>query len=455
MSLSVLTTNEIENRIRDFKEVQYRDKMINDSLFLSVSHSCILDFQNCHFKSDINLNFPLEVLYKISFTNCSFESTVDVFMAGSGQNYIAFVGSNFIKGFKLKTESRTVSLNCTNVSWGKIISLNGCKFESLLFIEAKGGDASKLLAHDISVSQEANFSKAVISIVNLSHSLFHGDLTLDSCNFSETNLKNCNFSNSGYANFGEFEKHIFFNGSKVNGKLIAPSLNAKSPKCIGDFSGCVFENDAYFDFSIFDRFACLRSKFKEAFSLNGAKINSVDFAGTLFFQAGDFSNTKFLESNKESFQIIKSQLLRGENKAESLYYLSKELAEYEKKLSGKGWGAERVLLFLNRISNNHGTDWLRGVYFTGVVSILLYTFYLLLLPKRFFVWGWDGWDSFWEVSNNFVIHYFEFIAIFRDFNFIEGGDPNWLSYVIDFFSRIAIGYGIYQTVQAFRKFGKS
>jgi|GEM_PF-3852398 len=455
MSLSVLTINEIESRIRDFKEVQYRDKIINDNWFISFSHSCTLDFQNCHFKSDINLNFPSEVLYKVSFTNCTFESMVDICITGSGENEVNLIGSDFTKGFKLKTESRTVLLNCTNVHWDNEIFLNGCTFASLLFIEAKGGSVAKLVAHDITVSRESNFSKASIPNVNLSHSLFHSHLTLDSCNFYETNLRNCNFSGSIYANLGEFGRYLYLNGSKVGGKFVAPTLNVNSSRCLGEFSGCVFENDVYLDYSSFDRFVCVRSKFKEAFSLNSVKIRSVDFVGTLFFQAGDFSNTKFLESNKESFQIIKSQLLLSENKAEALYYLSKELTEYEKILSKKKLSAEKILLFLNRISNNHGTDWLRGLCFTGCISILLYTFYLLLLPSRFFEWGWNGWDSFWQVSNNVMIYYFEFIAIFRDFTFIEGGNPNWLSYIIDFFSRIAIGYGIYQTVQAFRKFGKS
>jgi len=56
--------------------------------------------------------------------------------------------------------------------------------------------------------------------------------------------------------------------------------------------------------------------------------------------------------------------------------------------------------------------------------------------------------------NSTMMYFFKFFIITHDLDFMKGFKPNFLSYLIDSIGRIFIGYGIYQTVQAFRKYGK-
>jgi len=56
--------------------------------------------------------------------------------------------------------------------------------------------------------------------------------------------------------------------------------------------------------------------------------------------------------------------------------------------------------------------------------------------------------------NIYFEYFFHFLIPTHRFGFIETSITTGLSNFIDFLSRIFIGFGIYQTIQAFRKFGR-
>lgn len=68
--------------------------------------------------------------------------------------------------------------------------------------------------------------------------------------------------------------------------------------------------------------------------------------------------------------------------------------------------------------------------------------------------GWESFDSFMINTSEVLKNYFIFLLSTHRFNEFSYIEPTGLSYFIDVIARVFISYGIYQTIQAFRKFGR-
>ncbi|MUP40124.1 pentapeptide repeat-containing protein [Labilibaculum euxinus] len=107
---------------------------------------------------------------------------------------------------------------------------------------------------------------------------------------------------------------------------------------------------------------------------------------------------------------------------------------------------EMIVLLLNTISNKNGLSWFRGLTFTLVAWIL---FYGLFIMSR------DGiGDVFFlsiETNREGFINYLWLPSGLKDL-FNDSKTTSWLSSSIFILGKIAIAYGIYQTITAFRKY---
>ena len=164
------------------------------------------------------------------------------------------------------------------------------------------------------------------------------------------------------------------------------------------------------------------------------------------------------------------------------------------------YGSDKIILIANKISNDFGTNWVKGVLFTICITILTYitlsfsmlgleVFSIILIIYMSIVALFISIDSMAKKKIYFIgtilsiivlvfytysiRKYFNFrisIKIINDFigdfinihTFISWKDlkinhkeVTGISLLILFIGRIFIGYGYYQTIQAFRKFGKS
>ena len=110
---------------------------------------------------------------------------------------------------------------------------------------------------------------------------------------------------------------------------------------------------------------------------------------------------------------------------------------------------DKLLLWFNKNSNIFDTDWVVGINFTILVTLIAYIVILSLNPNLFFLPNSEGVGNFLrglvDVLN---------ITDWRYIKILDKTPSNW-QYVFLFIGRIFVAYGIYQTVQAFRKFGKS
>lgn len=112
---------------------------------------------------------------------------------------------------------------------------------------------------------------------------------------------------------------------------------------------------------------------------------------------------------------------------------------------------EYTLLFFNRISNSFGISWARGVIFTMITA---FAFYLLInycgTDSQLFEFGWEGWKNFGGVWKGFL----NILNIFNLNNQKIGMELNAFGETLFFLSKIFITFGVYQTIAAFRKYGK-
>lgn len=111
---------------------------------------------------------------------------------------------------------------------------------------------------------------------------------------------------------------------------------------------------------------------------------------------------------------------------------------------------ERLLLWFNKNSNEFGGNWVASVNFTIFVALI--TYFLILLPISCSL----ELSLTSEGVGNFLRGLVDILNI-TDWRYIElfGEKPTNWQYVFLFIGRIFVAYGIYQTIQAFRKFGKS
>jgi hypothetical protein len=110
-------------------------------------------------------------------------------------------------------------------------------------------------------------------------------------------------------------------------------------------------------------------------------------------------------------------------------------------------------LGLNKLSNDFGRNWFRGLFFTIASGLILFII-LLLTIKEFHLVLLPPYNGHW------IEPFLKFMNPLRHFDTDDlfSSDKklhlNSFSYAIDFTARIVVAYGVYQTIQAFRRFGK-
>ncbi|HNR21159.1 MAG TPA: hypothetical protein PKN75_15110 [Bacteroidia bacterium] len=110
-----------------------------------------------------------------------------------------------------------------------------------------------------------------------------------------------------------------------------------------------------------------------------------------------------------------------------------------------------IQLTLSRFTNNYGTNWFQAVLVTFLgFGVLTHWAYVHSFGYEF------SFDPDWGVTKKLIGHYFKFMSPIRSFNYNHGlGIESNMAPIYDFIGRVLIAYGIYETIQAFRKHGRS
>lgn len=305
------------------------------------------------------------------------------------------------------------------------------------------------------------------------------------------------FINCEFKDKLNFENAIFESKARFYGTSFSiVNFNNTVFKDLADFWGTVFKKDLIFyktDFLGTTVFST--AKFKENVLYTYTLIeNSAIFRGTNFRKGVDFSLaiiqgrlnlfdikiTDFeckkdsedekqyetyvseeaiitMKNKRETFRILKNTLISQGNKIDSLRFSIIEQNTFKKQLFNSLINKDHkfpiqdyIILFTNYLSNNHGRSYVRAIFFTLGISFIF--FYLSLLATENFYFSFEGISL--EGLKKSVRYYFIFLNPTHNIKFLDAESPTTLFYISDFLGRIFTSYGIYQTIQAFRKYKK-
>ncbi|MGL4452876.1 MAG: hypothetical protein ACRCTZ_17065, partial [Sarcina sp.] len=194
--------------------------------------------------------------------------------------------------------------------------------------------------------------------------------------------------------------------------------------------------------------------------VQGIKVKELDLKNTsligkLVFNPSDTLNifdSNIIKNRETAYLLKKGKQEEGDSISAS-HFKRKELQLYLKDCTSYfnlSKLKECIVLFFNKISNDFGQSWIRGIIFTmsfAYMFYLLINFYGLEKPIFRFTWSLEGFGTAWK----------EYLKILNVLNFNDKLDNfkfTALGETLFFVSKIFVSYGIYQTVSAFRKFGK-
>ncbi|WP_223557922.1 pentapeptide repeat-containing protein [Chryseobacterium lathyri] len=418
-------------------------------------------FENCIFTGQ-RIDFYIYQLIEdsfqsLQFINCSISN--DLFIKDCKLNIVEFRDVEITSKSLHITTSRIESISITGSSNKhnkiKSIVLNHLK-ETNLNLDFRLNDIAELYIH------ECSFNKVMMNANEVNRLTFEEIDCSSYFQFWKNTLKENSIikkssfdefigKNSTYGAELKFEQVTFKDICRLE-------LVPDKPISSLSFKECTFDKSAYFDDSNFHQLSINGTFFKDIVSFNSTTVSTIKFRSVHFDKVAFFNDFKILLktlADLGTIRIIKTQLSKTDNKIDYLQYnaLEQELLLKDKRTST----SDKILLKLNRKSNYFGNDWIRGVWFTLRMSI--YGFIILLI-----------WNGFLNNSGyNYLISFNSKLPnatcqeILREwlkftFSFDLRSYRNYESHgvllLIFFFFKIFIGYGVYQTIAAFRKHSK-
>jgi hypothetical protein len=197
-----------------------------------------------------------------------------------------------------------------------------------------------------------------------------------------------------------------------------------------------------------------------AFEFLNSKLMEAFMAETNFPRHVVFSGKVNHLQEQLAFGQISTAYQKQGDAVRALEYQAREIEAHYKTLIWfpdgiKSFSFTKFSLWLNKCSNDFGRNWGQGLLFSFGLGLVLY--YLLIISSKEFHIGWPSIDG------RLVSAFFKFMNPLRFFEtenlFKANGDKPYLnlepvSYFIDFIARIFVAYGYYQTIQAFRRYGR-
>jgi hypothetical protein len=375
-----------------------------------------------------NKKFEIRILFSNEYASCYFENC------------------HFEKGLEFDIPPGTSDGNVTRV-FDFDIHLKECRIDNLLNMSECIFE-KKVMIHDCEVHK---VSEKLMS------------------EYPEENF-GCLFTNTKFQGLADFWKTTF---------QPATTFYKTDFRSTAVFSMVTFEKNVLFTYALFAGKAIFaRTKFNQGVDLSQAIISGTLQPFDLKFKYNKFiaeyvANDDYkyqdcidnrhiipLVNKVRTFQVLKKAFEDTGNYYDSIVMNREEkLAlrlltqkRYKDKVKSVNYG-DKIIMWLNRWSNHYRSDFRNGIWFTIGVTII-FGFLTLVFTEEFqrhFCWGCDFDENYFIKGVKFL---FNFLNPARRLTYLNNFDLKFygIAYVFDFFGRMAVGYGIYQTVQAFRKF---
>ncbi len=283
--------------------------------------------------------------------------------------------------------------------------------------------------------------------------VIHGNAVFENVPITHLSIAAVNFGNLTFNRIRT--KLIFFQYFHNNNKLtISNIVLDKNYNLLLIYDSNINETEFInINFKKFDEVVIAKSNVSNILLSNSLfphKIQTETKSPVLGYKIEPHENINKNMYYRETYRQLKLAMEKQGNKNLALKFKAKEMHHLRKELT-IGW--DKTLLYLNFISNNHGISWIRGVIFTIAVGFIFFCIYNSTLSDQYFYWDINSSkeqtkEAFWFGLN----HFSSFIASFPKLR-LDDNSNTWQTNLCVLASRIFIGYGIYQTITSFRKYG--
>jgi len=171
-----------------------------------------------------------------------------------------------------------------------------------------------------------------------------------------------------------------------------------------------------------------------------------EYSGTLYMKEGKTSDYEYYDRQDNFYNNLKIAMSsQGNRERENLYYAASLDAKLKALWIDKSNWSNILSLFFHKVSSNYGQNWLLSALWLFGIGLVFYYPYFISSPDYAF-----GFNL--TLLPHFLGKYCEFVLPFHTVDFLYDDPGGWI--ILDFVSRIIIGFFIYQLITAFRKFGR-
>lgn len=380
----------------------------------------------------------------IYFNNIAFAFDFNLFLGG-GRFY--FKNCDFLKRIEVSTSRNiTDELIFDNCTFLDELNLEKCKFQ-----------------------KNVKFWQSTFNNVNFHNTTFNGLADFWSCTFNEnvifyktdflgtTVFSAATFNKSVLFTYTSISKVIIFRGTRfengldlsqaiISGNISLHDIKIKKFKAVDNTD----DNNKYENYISENGNIPYSNKretyriLKQAYSKNGNEIDSLKYRkrehNTLFHEL--LSNMKLAILPLNIYNLSGIKYFK--------FYVGKLFSRKSKRLN-RLFDLfvniqNMIILFLNFISNYFGVSWFTGMLFISSVGSLFFLLSITEIPEYYFTLNCSKWET------EHFKHFLEFLNPTHKFDYIQKENLTTKFYIFDFLGRIFVGYGIYQFIQAFRKY---
>lgn len=368
---------------------------------------------------------------------------------------IVFEGRVECCSFDKKYDIKTI-INFRKSIFKQELNISGCNIhaQSMMFSECR-------------FYEDFRFEENIIEYLYLKGSIFEGRTYFSNSKihrilfytktnenpfvrfYGEVSFYGVDFGNIPFS-YLIFDNKVSFVNAKFNHPLYLDNTEFRDEVVFGTYEylgESYFKGNVYFENAFVHRLLLRDMFFNVSLRLNETVIESIKIDNVYFSSMPlSLTNTqiKNIES-EETARILKKEALKSNNDFLAAKFRAQELNWYNK---SKKWSykelKEKIPLLLANYSNSYGTSWWKGVKFTIIVWIIFYTLFVL---------SRDGWgNTFIWTNEKYLIDAVRFLWVLNGTS--ELNDSTAWSIIPFLLGKILIGYGIYQTIAAFRKHGQ-
>lgn len=254
-------------------------------------------------------------------------------------------------------------------------------------------------------------------------------------------IENCKIDNWYISEFSTQLGANFYNIRPFRKEVEERKLEIKN----SNLDKVLFNNIAFNDYSIISFY---RNRFGQTtftacdFPSKLKEFDKIKIIENIHYP--DKKDKNYFKIRYETFLQLKKVLEASGNVYETLKLQAVSNEELKRIEDLSFW--DKVILYINSFSNNHGLSIKRPFLGIFISSAFFYILYLWSLERIF---------NHNDIDFNLIGYYFSFLDITHRTDFlVSKAELNGWSVFIDYLNKIVTGFFIYQFIAAFRKYGK-